>query len=51
MGLIAAFTEGAFPLPELEFSQNVLDPHGSEGMDIEQALLARSGIQRALKNG
>jgi hypothetical protein len=35
MSLIAAITEGAFAISEVEFPQNILDPHSSEGMDIE----------------
>jgi hypothetical protein len=40
MGLIAAFAERAFTVPEAEFPQNVLYSHSSEGVDIEQVLLS-----------
>ncbi|MDR0623581.1 MAG: hypothetical protein LBG10_04050 [Treponema sp.] len=43
MGLVAAFAEGTFAVPELEFPQNILYPHGSEGVDIEQVLLGPVG--------
>lgn len=43
MGLVAAFAEGTFAVPEVEFPQNILYPHGSEGVDIEQVLLGPVG--------
>jgi hypothetical protein len=43
MGLIAAFTEGAFTIPKVKFSQNIFYPHGSEGVNIEQVLPGPSG--------
>jgi hypothetical protein len=43
MGLVAAFAEMAFAVPEVEFPQNVLYSHSSEGVDIEQVFLGPVG--------
>jgi hypothetical protein len=43
MGLVAAFAERAFAVPEVEFPQSILYSYGSEGVDIEQVLLSPAG--------
>jgi hypothetical protein len=43
MGLITALTEGTFAIPKVEFSQNILYPHGSESMNIERMFFCPIG--------
>jgi len=43
VGLVAALTERAFTVTKVKFAQNVLYPHSSEGVNIEQVFFGPGG--------